>query len=50
MFRRLANGSFELIVTPWDSDFARSWWQASAQRQTIFRLGTVAINRIVGLL
>ncbi len=50
MFRRLTNGSFELIVTPWDSDLARSWRQASAQRQTLFRLGTVATNRVVGLL
>ena len=50
MFRRLVDGSFELIVTPWDSDLARSWRHASAQRQTLFRLGTVATNRIVGLL
>jgi hypothetical protein len=50
MFRRLTNGSFELIVTPWESDLARSWRQASAQRQTLFRLGTVATNRVVGLL
>jgi hypothetical protein len=50
MFRRLADGSFELIVTPWDSDLARSWRQASAQKQTLFRLGTIATNRIVGLL
>src|SRR3546814_14038983 len=38
MFRRLTNGSFELIVTPWESDLARSWRQASAQRQTLFCL------------
>lgn len=50
MFRRLIDGSFELIVTPWESDLARSWRQASAQRQTLFRLGTVATNRVVGLL
>ncbi len=50
MFRRLADGSFELIVTPWDSDLARSWRQASAQQQALFRLGTVATSRIVGLL
>lgn len=50
MFRRLADGSFELVVTPWESDLARSWRQASAQRQTLFRLGTVATSRIVGLL
>lgn len=50
MFRRLADGSFELIVTPWDSDLARSWRQASAQRNTLFRLGAIATNRLVGLL
>lgn len=50
MFRRLTNGSFELIVAPWESDLARSWRQASAHRQTLFRLGTVATNRVVGLL
>lgn len=50
MFRRLADGSFELIVTPWDSDLARSWRQASAQRGTLFRLGAIATNRLVGLL
>jgi hypothetical protein len=50
MFRRLTDGSFELIVTPWESDLARSWRLASAQRQTLFRLGTVATNRIVGLI
>ena len=50
MFRRLPDGSFELIVTPWESDLARSWRQASAQSQLLFRLGTIATNRIVGLI
>jgi HKD family nuclease len=50
MFRRLADGSFELIVTPWDSDLARSWRQASALRHLLFRLGTSATTRLVGLL
>jgi HKD family nuclease len=50
MFRRLKDGSFELIVTPWESNLARSWRQASAQRHTLFRLGTAANSRIVGLL
>ncbi len=50
MFRRLGDGSFELIATPWDSDLARSWRQASAQRQTLFLLGALATNRVVGLL
>ncbi|MCG5526089.1 phospholipase D family protein [Ectothiorhodospira haloalkaliphila] len=50
MFRRLIDGSFELIVTSWDSDLARSWRHASAQRQTLFRLGSIATNRVVGLI
>lgn len=50
MFRRLGDGSFELIVTAWDSDLAYSWRQASSQLHTLFRLGSIATNRIVGLL
>ena len=50
MFRRLNDRSFELIVTPWDSDLARSWRNASIQRQTLYRLGTIATNRLVGLI
>ena len=49
MFRRLRDGSFELVVTPWDSDLARSWRQASAQCQLLFRVGSSS-NRLVGLL
>lgn len=49
MFRRLPDGSFELIVTPWDSDPARAWRQASVQRRALFRLGAIATNRLVGL-
>ena len=49
MFRRLTDGSFELIVNPWDFDLARAWRQASAQRHTLFRLGRGATNRLVGL-
>ncbi len=49
MFRRLADGSFELIVTPWESDLSRSWRQASAQKQTLYRLGAIATRRVVGL-
>lgn len=49
MFRRLVDGSFELIVTAWDSDLSRSWQQASLQRHTLFRLGAIATNRTVGL-
>jgi hypothetical protein len=49
MFRRLTDGSFELIVTPWDSDLARAWYQASSRLQALFRLGTIATNRLVGL-
>ncbi len=50
MFRRLPHASFELIVTPWESDLARSWKHASEQRQLLFRLGTIATSRIVGLI
>lgn len=50
MFRKIKTGLFELIVTPWDSDLARSWRQASAQRNTVFRLGKINSNRTVGLL
>ncbi|MDE0331164.1 MAG: phospholipase D family protein [Nitrospinae bacterium] len=49
MFRRLPDGSFELIVTPWESDLARAWRQASAQRKLLFRLGKGATNRLVGM-
>ena len=50
MFRRLPDASFELIVTPWESDIARAWRQASAQSRRLFRLGQVATRRIVGLI
>lgn len=50
MFRRLADDSFELIVVPWNSDLAHSWVEASRSRGTLFRLGAVATNRLVGLL
>lgn len=50
MFRRLADGSFELVVAAWDSDLARSWRRGSAQRNTLFLLGSIASNRTVGLL
>ncbi|MES2676081.1 MAG: restriction endonuclease PLD domain-containing protein [Pseudomonadota bacterium] len=50
MFRRLEDGAFELIVAPWNSDLANSWKEGSAQRNTIYRLGRIATNRVVGLL
>lgn len=50
MFRRLKDGSFEIIVTPWDSDLSLSWRHASLQKNTMFRLGTIATNRLVGLI
>lgn len=50
MFRRLSDGSFELIVTDWNSDLARSWRQASADAGAIYRLGRTASNRLVGLI
>jgi hypothetical protein len=48
LFRRLDDGSFELIVAPWDSDLARSWREASAQKGTLFRTG--GTSRLVGLI
>jgi HKD family nuclease len=50
MFRRRDDGSFELIVTPWDSDLSRAWRSASRANNTLFRLGTIATNRQVGLI
>ena len=50
MFRRMGDGSFEIIVTPWDADLANAWRQASADRGLLFRLGGAASNRVVGLL
>ena len=50
MFRRLPDNSFELIVTPWESDLARAWRQASAQNRLLYRLGAVATSRLVGLI
>lgn len=49
MFRRLMDGSFELIVETWESDLARAWRQASAQRRLLFRLGERPRSRLVGL-
>lgn len=48
MFRRLPDGSFELVVAPWDSDLARAWREASAERKLLFRLGST--HRIGGLI
>ncbi|KQW83569.1 NgoFVII family restriction endonuclease [Devosia sp. Root413D1] len=50
LFRRLPDGSFEVVVTPWNSDLRKAWQSASAVKGTIFRLGSVATNRLVGLL
>lgn len=49
MFRRLPDGFFELIVEAWESDLARAWRHASAQRQLLFRLGERSTSRLVGL-
>ena len=49
MFRRLPDRSFELIVEAWESDLARAWRQASAQRGLLFRLGERFTSRLVGL-
>ena len=50
MFRRLADGSFELATTPLDSDLARAWAHAAKETGTLFRLGAHATTRLVGLL
>ena len=50
LFRRLPDGSFELVVAPWDSDLARAWRQASTQQGLLFRLGTIATSRLVGVI
>ena len=49
MFRRVPDGSFELIVEDWESDLARAWRRASAQRRILFRLGERSTSRLVGL-
>jgi hypothetical protein len=49
LFRRLPDHSFELVVAPWDSDLARSWRDASARKNLLFRLGARA-TRLVGLI
>ncbi len=38
MFRR-REGGFELVVSRWDSDLARSWREASAASNLMYRLG-----------
>lgn len=50
MFRRLDDSSFELIVTPQDSELANAWLAASAQSNSLFFLGTQASTRRVGLI
>ena len=50
LFRRLQDGSFELVVTPLGSDLANAWASASAQTGTLFALGSRLTNRLVGLL
>lgn len=48
MFRRHPIG-FELIVAGWESDLARSWREASATRQLLFRLGQ-STGRLTGFI
>ena len=48
LFRRLDDGSFELVVASWDSGLARSWREASARRNLLFKSGSS--NRLVGLI
>lgn len=48
MFRRMPDGSFELVVTPWESDLARAWRKASELKGLLYRLGKS--GRLVGFL
>ena len=50
MFRRLDDGSFDLVVTPLGSDLANAWASASSQAGKLFTLGARATSRRVGLL
>ena len=50
MFRRLPNAPFELVVTPLNSDLAHAWARASQNAGNLFKLGTGATTRLVGLL
>ncbi|MDE0422987.1 MAG: NgoFVII family restriction endonuclease [Gammaproteobacteria bacterium] len=50
LFRRLQDGSFELVVTQLGSDLANAWSSASSQTRTLFALGSRHTTRLVGLL
>lgn len=50
MFRRLQDGTFELATAPLNSDLAHAWTHASKEAGTLFRLGTQATTRLVGLI
>jgi len=50
MFRRLPDGSFELVTESWESDLARSWRRASAASGLLFRLRSATNSRLVGLI
>ena len=48
LFRRTQQG-FEISVTPWGSDQANAWANASVRRGTAFRTGLAANARMCGL-
>ena len=50
MFRRLADGSYELIVVPWASDLSHSWQEASAKKELLFGVGSEPSARLIGLI
>ena len=50
MFKRLTIDTYELIVTPVHSDLAKLWGQASAQSGHLYKLGSSADGRLVGLI
>ncbi len=50
LFRRLDDGSYEIVVAPWRSDLAKSWREASRRRGTLYRLGQRNTDRIMGFI
>jgi len=48
LFRHTQRG-FEISVTPWGSDRANAWVNASVRRRTAFRTGLAANARMCGL-
>lgn len=45
-FHLLPGGSFEIVIADFELDFADAWRQTFAQRQLLFRPGTIGAKRI----